>query len=487
MTTIADNPSTGSAAESTRQLETMLAGITGEYFGPTHPRWDQVRQAWNLAVDQHPAAVVEPETAADVVAVLRAAAQLGLHVAAQSTGHGASSLGDLSDTVLLQTRRMNSVHIDASRMIARVGAGAVWKDVVGPAAELGLVALAGSSPDVGVVGYTLGGGFSWLARSHGLAANSVTAIELVTADGTVRRVGVASKETFGAEVISAPGSAQEDIDAELLWALRGGGGDFGVVTALEFRLYPITEVYAGALFWPLERAGDVLQAWRRWVQDVPSSVTTVARLLRLPPLPELPVVLRGRSWVVVEAVAQEPAAIGAELIGPLRSLKPEIDTFATVPVGALSALHMDPPAPVPGIGDGTLIQGLTSDFIDALVSAAGAESALGGALLSVETRLLGGALASSRGEGGVVAGLDADVAMYMVGIPPVPEARAAVQAGIDSVLSAVTPWRAAIDFLNFAESRREPEALFGANVERLRRLHDVVDPTNLIRSNHPVG
>ncbi|MFZ2624733.1 MAG: FAD-binding oxidoreductase [Propionibacterium sp.] len=486
MTTITDLPSAEFPADPASQLETLLAGIDGEYFGPTHPGWDRARQAWNLAVDQHPVAVVEPLSAADVSAVLRAAGQLGMRVAPQATGHGASTLGDLSGTVLLQTRRMNEVTVDAARMIARVGAGAVWADVVGPAAALGLAALAGSSPDVGVVGYTLGGGFSWLSRSHGLAANSVTAIELVTADGVARRIEVASPDALGAGSSPAPDSA-EAFDAELAWALRGGGGDFAVVTALEFRLYPITEVCAGALMWPIERAAEVLHAWREWACEEPPSVTSVARLLRLPPLPELPPFLRGRSLVVVEAVAQEPADVGDELIGRLRELGPEIDTFATVPVAELSALHMDPPGPVPGVGDGVLIDALTPELVDALVDVVGPVGTRTGALLSVELRHLGGALASSRGEGGVVAGLDAEAALYMVGIAPVPPAAAAVRAGIDAVLAAVAPWRSRVDFSNFAETRRDPRTLFGNDVERLRALHRIVDPKGIIRSNHPVG
>ena len=158
-------------------------------------------------------------------------------------------------------------------------------------AEHGLAALAGSAPDVGVAGYTLGGGISWLARSHGLAANSVVAIEVVTADGVLRRV-------------------DETHEPELFWALRGGGGSFGVVTAIEFRLYPITEVYAGVLFFPSTAPAEVLEAWRQWLPSVPDSVTSVGRILRFPPIPDLPPYLSGQSYVVVEAACQLPAGRG---------------------------------------------------------------------------------------------------------------------------------------------------------------------------------
>ena len=205
----------------------------------------------------------------DVVSVVNAARELGLRVAPQSTGHNAGPLGDLDGTILLKTSAMRDVQIDPVARVARVEAGAMWMDVTPAAAEHGLAALAGSAPDVGVAGYTLGGGLSWLARSHGLAANSVVAIEVVTADGVLRRV-------------------DETHEPELFWALRGGGGSFGVVTAIEFRLYPITEVYAGVLFFPLDRAAEVLEAWRQWLPSVPDSVTSVGRILRFPPIPDLP-------------------------------------------------------------------------------------------------------------------------------------------------------------------------------------------------------
>ena len=193
--------------------------------------WDNARAAWNLAVDQRPAAVAEPETVADVVAIVRFARERGMRVAAQGTGHGAAALGSLEDTVLVKMHRMRVVGIDPEARLARAQAGALWGDVVGPASEHGLAALAGSSHDVGVVGYTLGGGLSWLSRKHGLAANDVVAIQVVTADGRVR-------------VVSA------DHEPDLFWALRGGGGSFGIVTAIEMRLHPVEELCAGMLAFP---------------------------------------------------------------------------------------------------------------------------------------------------------------------------------------------------------------------------------------------
>jgi FAD/FMN-containing dehydrogenase len=266
----------------TTTLDNLKEELTGGLVLPGDPGWDTARAAWLLDVDQRPAAVASPGTAAGVARVVDAARGLGLRVAAQTTGHHASALASLQDTVLLKTSRLTGVRIDAAARNARVASGAVWLDVSRPASAAGLAGLAGSSPDVGVAGYTLGGGLGWLARRHGLAANSVTAIELVTADGRRRRV-------------------DHRHDPELFWALRGGGGRFGVVTALEFRLYPVPELYAGWLAWPWERAREVLRAWREWLPSLPDEVTSIGRLLQVPPFPHLPEAFRGRQLVAVEA------------------------------------------------------------------------------------------------------------------------------------------------------------------------------------------
>jgi FAD/FMN-containing dehydrogenase len=229
---------------------------------------EEARQAWNLAVDQRPAAVAFPESAGDVVAVVELARSFGLRVAprGQATtrrrsaprGHGPREDGEVAQ-----------VSIDPEQRTARVEAGVLARGSRGGSGH-GLAVLSGSSPDVGVVGYTLGGGVSFLGRKHGLASNSVTAVELVTADGMHCRVTT-------------------EIEPDLFWALRGGGGDFGIVTALEFRLFLMESVYAGILWWPIERASEVLQDWGEIARaGLPDETTTVGRLLQLPPLLEIP-------------------------------------------------------------------------------------------------------------------------------------------------------------------------------------------------------
>src|SRR3954447_18087645 len=345
--------------------------MAGEIVTPSDAEWDVARQAWNLAVDQRPAIVAMPETDQDVVEGVRFPRANGLQVAPQGTGHNAHPLGDLANTVLLKMHRMTGVEIDAEARVARVRAGAVWIDVVSAAAPHGLASLAGSSPDVGVVGYTLGGGLSWLARRYGLGANRMLAAEVVTAEGELLRV-------------------DRSHHADLFWALRGGGGSFAAVTAIEIELFPIPDVHAGILFFGIERASEVLHAWRDWVDTVPETVTSVGRILRVPPLPEIPEPVRGRNFVIVETMSDDGQAAAEARLAPLRALGPEMDTHAVVPIEALSHLHMDPEHPVPGNGDHRLVN-IDHAGIDALLGAVGPD--VESPLVSVEMRHLGGAVA----------------------------------------------------------------------------------------------
>lgn len=468
------------AALSLRESFAMLdERLDGRLHLPGDADWDAVRAAWNLAVDQRPAAVVVAASVADIARTVRAARDLGLAVAPQATGHNAAPLAGgngLADAILLRTHELRAVEVRPNQRIARVEPGALWGDVVAATAPHGLAALAGSSHDVGVVGYTLGGGVSFLGRQHGLAANHVVAVELVTADGEFRRVDA-------------------EHDPELFWAVRGGGGDFGVVTALEFGLFAIEQVIAGALFFRIERTAEVLEAWSEWTRSVPDSVSSVGRVLRFPPMPELPPFLSGRSFVVVEAVVQESAERADALLAPLRDLGPEIDTVHPQAPAELLQLHMDPPGPTPGHGDGMMLKDLPAEAVRAFVAAVGPDAET--ALLSAEIRHLGGAfepsaaveLAAEQGlpAPGAIAGFEGRYLVFGVGIA-VPETMDAVVASLGRLFARVEPWRASAEYLNFTERPVGGERFFGddGRLARLRALKGAIDPTGVIRSNHPV-
>jgi FAD binding domain/Berberine and berberine like len=442
------------------------SGLNGKVILPGDARFDDARRAWNLAIDQRPTAVVFPESAADVAAAVRYAAGHGLRIAAQGTGHNAGPLGPLDGTMLLRTDKMRGIQIDPQARTARVEAGVVWIDVVHAAARHGLAALAGSSPDVGVVGYTLGGGLSFLGRKHGLAASHVLAADVVTADGALAR-------------------ADFEHDPDLFWALRGGGGSFGVVTALEFRLFPLTRAYAGILWYPIQRGCEVLHAWAELTRgQIPDELTTVGRFVNFPPIPQIPEPVRGKSFVIVEAYHLGDPAQADALLAPLRALGPVNDTITTVPVPALGHLHMDPEQPVPGKGDGMMIDRLPGEAIDAFVGAAGAGTF---PLTTVELRHLGGELGRARPGHGALARLDAHYLLFAGGGTPVPELVAPVTAQVEAVKETLAPWAARQMYLNYADTQH-PAAPFWTDqaYQRLRRVKADVDPGDLIRSNHPI-
>jgi len=437
------------------------------FLRPDSPDWDDARRAWNLAIDQRPEAIVVAESAGDVLGAVRYASQNGLRVAVQGTAHGSSGLGPLSGTLLLRTERMHGVQIDAGAGIARVEAGTPWIEVIQAAAEHGLAPLSGSAPDVGVTGYTLGGGLSFLGRKHGLAAHALVAAEVATADGRLVR-------------------ADDDSNADLLWALRGGGGNFGAVTALEIRLFPVAEVYAGILWFPFERASEVLHTWAELTRgDLPDELTTIGRLLQLPPLEEIPEPVRGKSFVIVEAIHCGDPARADEALAPVRALGPVMDTLRPTPMPELGALHMDPEHPVPGVGDGLLLESLPVEAVDELARVTGPDSR--SPLLSVEVRHLGGALGRPRPEHAALGSLEASYALYGVGIAATPELAARCESHLGIVKEALSPWTASHMFMNFAETRREPATFWGGEAyERLCRVKRELDPGDLFRANHPV-
>jgi hypothetical protein len=345
-----------------------------------------------------------------------------------------------------------------------VEAGALWEDVVAPANERGLTALHGSSPNVGVVGYSLGGGIGWLARKHGLSAESVLAVEVVTADGTLLR-------------------ADRTQNTELFWALRGGGGGLGVVVAMEIALYEVEDLVAGMMIWPWERSEEVLTAYVEWAQTAPNEVSTSARMLQIPPLPDIPEFIRGRQIVVIDGAVLGTEDEANEILAPFRALAPEIDTFATVAPAALIRLHMDPEPPMPGKGDGFLIDDLDADAVKAIVEIAGPGT--DSPLVMVELRQLGGTLRERRPGAGALGALDGSFAFYSVGVPMGPGAAEAIESRIDAIKGALEPWSRGKTYLNFAEKNVTIGDAVGAEAfARLAQVKASIDPDGRFRSGH---
>ena len=444
----------------------LQSRIHGQVLTEGDEAWDASRQTFNLTHDQRPAGLVRPANADDVVETVRYAAQRGLRIAPQSTGHNAGPIEGLEDSLLVRTDSLQEVRIDVAARRARVGSGVRWAAVADLASEAGLAPLSGSSRDVGITGYSLGGGVGWLGRKHGLQANALTAVELVTADGELRRI-------------------DHDNETDLFWAVRGGGGNYGVVTALEFELFPAPEIYAGALFFPYERASEVAHVWHDLVSaGLPDELTTWLKLMQFPPLEEIPEPFRGKSFVIIQTAYLGSERDGAELVRPLTELGPDMNTFAMVEPGALSHLAMDPEDPMPYVFSGRLVSNLSDAGVDALVETA---AAAGPALAMVELRALGGALTRRAPGGGARATLEGDYLFGAVSAVMDPAAYGEVHAMTRGVSDAMAPWDAGIQYLNFEEESVDARVFYDADTWRLlRALRSEWDPNSLFLANHEI-
>lgn len=340
-------------------LEALWAGLRGAVYAPGDEGYDGASRAWNLNARQRPAVVVVAEGAGDLLTAVRFAYHEGLGVGVMATGHGVAAPCD--GGVLINTSRMRGVSVDPEARTARVEAGALWSDVLPQAQTHGLAGLVGSSSGVGVVGYTLGGGFGWLGRKYGFAADSVREAEVVTADG---------------ELVKA--SAREN--ADLFWGLKGGARNFGVVTSLEFALYPVPTVYGGNLFYPDKRAAEVLELYGGWSETLPDEMTTAVAFLNLPPIPQLPEPLRDGSFVSVRACycGEEPEERCEELMGFWHEAlgDPVMDTFGAMLSAAIDAISMDPTEPMGAYGHSEMLRELSLEAIETLVEVTGPSSPL---------------------------------------------------------------------------------------------------------------
>jgi FAD/FMN-containing dehydrogenase len=336
--------------------------------------------------------------------------------------------------------------------------------VVDAAAPHGLACLHGSSPDVGVAGLALGGGIGWYARKLGMAANSVTAVELVTADGRLRRVDA-------------------EHDPDLFWAVRGGGGNFGVVTALELRLFDVPDVYAGQLVWELADFERVLRVWNDWAVTAPDEASTSLRAMRFPPIPDIPAHLRGRRLVILDGGILADDDRAAEILARFRALDPVTDTWRRQPAAGIVRMHGDPEGPTPAAGCGGLVDRLDEAALAAYVAAVGPDSPT--RVLMAELRQLGGALSRAPEGAGAMATMRGDYAAYFVTITPTPELAALGRAETLRLLGSLDGVAAEGAYLNLAERPVDPSAAFGPEGwSRVLEVRHRYDPAGLFLGNH---
>ncbi|GAA1806283.1 FAD-binding oxidoreductase [Actinomadura chokoriensis] len=367
---------------------------------------------------------------ADVRAAILTARDRGLPLTVQATGHGTVVPPD--EGLLLRTSRMSSVLVDSSRRIARVGAGARWSDVIAAAAPLGLVPLSGSHASVGVTGYTLGGGVGWLCRRYGFAADHLLRARIVTADGRYL-------------------TADADRHPDLFWALRGGSGNFGVVTSLEFRLHPVSTVYGGVALFPVERAADVLTRFRDEADTRPDALSVSVALTDH--------AVHGRV-VAVRAVYAGSAEDGARALRSLREAggPPLQDDFRPMPYAQTESLGGTAPRHFH----------LHADLPDALITAIAGSRASG-----IEVRHWGGAMARPAADAGPVGHRDVPFSLTVD--------------GSDADDAAFLPYATGGSFLNFLhDPARTAAAYTPANLRRLREVKRAYDPQNVFHRNHNI-
>ncbi|GAA4093892.1 FAD-binding oxidoreductase [Nonomuraea soli] len=438
----------------------MINDVRGRVLCPGDDGFEAAATPWNLAIIQHVSAVVEAEDASDVAAAVRHARLTGRAVTVQPGGHGATP--GLDGEILVRTGRMRSVEVRPEERLARVEAGASWGEVLTAAGKHGLTGLAGSSPVVSVAGMSLGGGLSWFGRAHGLAGNAVRALEVVDSEGAHVRVTA-------------------DSDPDLFWAMRGAGGDFGVVTAMEIALFPASVLYGGRLLWPANRLEQVLSAFRKITADAPDELSLWFTTMQFPPLDFVPEPLRGLHVVLVDCAFLGDAATGRELLRPLERIPGVIfDTRDELPVSELGFICAEPVEPMPSQHRAELLTDLDDATTATLLKAVALGQVTPDVVLQI--RHLGGALARPDADAGACGHLAEPYLVNLLGMAG--EETGARQAGLSLALAPHVSGRKPYTFLN--EGEGAAAAFPEATLARLRRIKRARDPQGLFRSNHPV-
>lgn len=439
-------------------FETLRRRVKGAVLRPGDPGYAEAVAGFNLAVRREPVVVVEAANAHDVAETIRFAAEAGIRVVVQATGHGSVPVAE--PFLLLRTSLLTTCEVNPAGW-ARVGAGVCWSTVMERAAEHGLAPLAGSAPHVGVVGYLTGGGYGPIARSHGLASDLVRSIDVVTGDGVVHR-------------------ATPSEDPELFWGLRGGKGALGVITSVEIDLLPIRTVFGGSVHFAGGDAARVLRTWRDWAEQLPAEGTTSIALKQLPDIPEVPPQLAGRLTVAVRFAWTGDALEGERVFAPMRQAAPVILGDADVmPVAALGSIHQDPTTPLPGLERNALLGALPDAAVEALLAATGPGS--GSPHPLVELRQLGGAI-GLIGVPSAVCHRDAEYSLFVASLD-VPESGALVREHLTQTFQSLEPWTIPGRLPNFqplASASAVRDAYDHATLDRLAGLVSRHDPRGVL-------
>lgn len=446
-------------------LDELSHLLSGTLHRPGSDAYVTLGTPWNVSVASRPLAVAAVATAEDVQTAVRWGARHDVQIAVRATGHGAAD--ELDDTLLVHTGLLDELSVSEQGW-ARAGAGVQWQRVIEQAAPFGLAPLAGSAPGVGVVGFLTGGGFGPIARTFGLSADSVRAIDVVTGDGELRHV-----------------TAEQE--PSLFWGLRGGKGALGIVTAIEFDLVHLPTLLGGALYFDGADASHVLHTWAAWCPSLPASATTSIAILRLPPLPGVPAPLAGRTTVAVRFAWTGDPDVGEAALEPIRTAAPVVfGGVGVMPSAAMGMIHADPVDPMPSSERATLLRELPAEAVDALLAVVGPETDC--PQVVVEIRQLGGRVAAAPQHASAFCWRDTAFTFLTIGIeagPGIPATHANARAAAD----ALAPWATGHQMPNFAPSTDPEHALEVYDRDTLARLGTLIaayDPDAVISASRPI-
>jgi FAD/FMN-containing dehydrogenase len=441
---------------------------TGPVFTPGQAGYDTERRGYNLAVDQHPAIVVAAADVDDVVTAVGLAVDHELPVAVQATGHGPTVAAD--GAVLVTTSRMSGIEIDPAARVARFEAGVRSGALVAAAAEHGLAPLNGSAPDVGAVSYHLGGGVALMSRQFGYAVDHVRALELVTAEGRLRRVTADTDDRDG---------------ADLFWALRGGGkGRFGVVVAVEIDLHAVSRLYGGGMHFAAERTHEVLHTYADWTSTVPEEMGSSVLLIRMPDLPFLRDELRGQYVSHVRFVHTGDPAEGERWVAPFRALGPLTDTVREMPYRDVGTVHAEPTTPVAFHARNQMLRSLEHQAVDTLLDLAGPDAR---APYLVELRHLGGATTRPATVPGALGRRDGVFCLYSGAAVTDDDHVETLRSSLDRLHRVMAPWGTGGACLNFlagpdVTTDQIRSAYLPSDLDRLREIERRIDPHDTFRA-----
>jgi FAD/FMN-containing dehydrogenase len=437
----------------------LRAAVTGEVFARGDEGLADAVAAQNTLIHHQPDVAVVAATEADVSTAVRFAAEYSLPVTVQSTGHGAWK--PVTSGLLLLTTHLDAVSIDEDERIATIGAGARWTAVMDAAAPFGLAPITGSSPHVGAVGYTLGGGLGPLARSHGFTSDWVHGFRVVIGDGSV--------------VIATTAE-----NPELFWALRGGKGGLGIVTEMRLELAPLRTVFGGSLFYDTPDVETALRAWVDWTATAPDDVTTSIALLSMPPFDEIPEPFRGKFLMALRFTYPGDPDDGDRLLQPLRQAAPVyINGVAEIPTTAMGSISADPTEPSPIWDLGVLLNSIDQGFVTELLTDFGPTT--DSPFVSVEIRHLGGATRRDVEGGSAVGGRNSEFALTFIGVvPPLFERMGETT---HAFLERTARWVSTETNINFSSHVDTPEHFAQAwppeTFDRLARVRAMYDPESL--------